>query len=85
VTERGLTRGTCNTIDDWRDLAACRGKPTAWWFPDRGDTFELVLARRVCAGCPVRSECLAFALGEPDIEGVWCGMTAQQRRRMRPV
>lgn len=42
----------------------------------------------MCAACPVRAECLAYALGRPDKHGIWGGMTederdAERRRRQR--
>jgi hypothetical protein len=36
-----------------------------------------------CAGCPVREDCLAFALEHEDLVGVWGGTTAEERREMR--
>jgi WhiB family redox-sensing transcriptional regulator len=69
---------------DWWAQASCRGKPAGWFFPDKGDAVELVLARRVCGACAVKSRCLAFALAESGIDGVWAGTTPEQRRRMRP-
>jgi WhiB family redox-sensing transcriptional regulator len=66
----------------WQRRAACRGKPPAWWFTERGG-MELELARRVCAGCAVRAECLEFALEAGDnLSGVWAGTSATERRRM---
>ncbi len=44
-------------------------------------------ARAVCAGCPVRLECLADALDSRADFGVWGGMTERERRallRRRP-
>lgn len=44
-------------------------------------------AKRICAGCPVRTECLAEALDNEVEWGVWGGMTERERRavlRSRP-
>jgi WhiB family redox-sensing transcriptional regulator len=41
----------------------------------------------MCAGCPVRTECLAEALDNQIEWGVWGGMTERERRallRKRP-
>lgn len=37
-------------------------------------------ARRLCRQCPVRRECLSFALLFPasDLHGVWAGLTPRQ-------
>ncbi len=39
------------------------------------------LAKAVCAGCPVASECLADGHGQP---GVWGGKTKDERKAERP-
>jgi WhiB family redox-sensing transcriptional regulator len=65
----------------WMDHSACRGK-TNLMFPN------IVDARALCAGCPVKPQCLEYALEFPsaDMHGVWAGLTsrqlaAEQRRR----
>lgn len=41
-------------------------------------------AKAVCAGCPVRAECLEWAMTqEPGMPGVWGGTTKRERRAMR--
>lgn len=69
--------------DDWTLHAACRGKPTELWFPAQGDPLAVAVARRICAGCPVRAECLADALGDAERHGVWGGTSARERRGLR--
>jgi predicted Fe-S protein YdhL (DUF1289 family) len=44
-------------------------------------------AKRICVGCPIRTECLAEALDGRHEFGVWGGMTERERRallRRRP-
>jgi len=36
-------------------------------------------AKAICAGCPVRRKCLAYALSEGIGWGVWGGLTADER------
>ena len=54
----------------WREKAACKNKPTYWWYPDNGpDARGLTAPRtqsalRLCALCPVRRECLSDAMNE---------------------
>lgn len=72
--------------EDWRDRAACRGKPTEWWFPSddgEGPGYLTGLIRRgkqVCARCDVRDACLAYALANHERHGVWGGLTPTERR-----
>ena len=66
---------------EWRRRAACRGKPTWVFFPGRHDYVVLRAALAICRSCPVRSECLAAHMGEPD--GIWGGTSGKQRRAMR--
>ena len=56
--------------------AKCRGMADAL-FPEAADQKR---ARSVCAGCPVRLECLAEALDNRIEWGVWGGMTERERR-----
>ena len=55
------------------------------WFTDPDPDREL--ATRLCAGCPVRSECLEFELrtaGEQSV-GVWGGLNAEDRQALLTV
>ena len=66
----------------WMGRARCRDEDTALFFPDHGDVPPE--AKALCDECPVRSDCLAYALsmGE-DARGVWAGTGERMRRRMR--
>ena len=68
-------------MGDWVDQAACAGVDPDLFFPDRGAS--LADARRVCAGCPVRAECLEYALEAGEKFGVWGGTSEKERRAMR--
>ena len=56
----------------WQAGAACMAYPATWWFPDRrpgaGDR-----AKEICADCPVRAECLTFAITRNEDHGIWGG------------
>lgn len=68
----------------WASRAACRGlDPDALFVQGAAQN----RAKRVCLGCPVRTECLADALDNRMEFGVWGGMTERERRallRRRP-
>jgi len=65
---------------DWLQRAACRGETEPFF--SRGKD-NLAHARELCQGCVVRTECLAYALSDPELEGVWAGLTAKQRQQIR--
>lgn len=69
---------------EWQLKAACRapGTPDVF-FPGRGEYVETREAKRICSGCPVRLECLQFALEKGIRFGIWGGVTELGRRRLR--
>ena len=65
----------------WMDDAACGTSDGDAWFPEKGGSTRL--AKRVCRSCPVRSECLDFALGTNEAFGVWGGLSREERERLQ--
>lgn len=68
-------------VPDFYADALCAQTDPAIFFPDRGGSNQD--AKKVCASCPVRTECLTYALADPTLTGVWGGTTTQQRGRIR--
>jgi WhiB family redox-sensing transcriptional regulator len=70
----------------WQERAACRGVGIDLFFPV-GSTGpaadEIRRARQICAGCPVRQQCLDYALASGQQYGIWGGLDEQERRRLR--
>ena len=67
--------------NEWRKRAACREVDTFVFFPETDEEADAALA--VCATCPVREDCLEFALVTRQDDGVWGGMTETDRKRLR--
>ncbi|MFI5040931.1 MAG: WhiB family transcriptional regulator [Acidimicrobiales bacterium] len=65
----------------WRQQAACRGLDTEIFFP--ASDADADAAKDVCATCPVRDQCLEWALATRQEDGVWGGLTDNERRRLR--
>jgi WhiB family redox-sensing transcriptional regulator len=61
----------------WRDEALCREADPEIFFPESGGT--ATQARKVCDRCPVRAECLEFALERREIHGIYAGLTTAER------
>ena len=40
------------------------------------------VAKSFCARCPVRVECLEYALSTREAHGIWGGLNEMERRRM---
>ena len=69
---------------DWAARAACRTTDPDSLFVQGAAQNR---AKAICAGCTVRTECLADALDNKVEFGVWGGMTERERRallRRRP-
>ncbi|MEN8113188.1 MAG: WhiB family transcriptional regulator [Actinomycetota bacterium] len=69
--------------EPWYEDAACASYPSEVFFPPIDAPSAARVAKLICAECPVREECLAFAVETVQTEGVWGGMDAGERRRMR--
>ncbi|RCW46115.1 transcription factor WhiB [Halopolyspora algeriensis] len=69
---------------DWRHRAACRDEDPELFFPisDMGPgARQAEQAKAVCARCPVRSECLNYALNNGLNHGIFGGMTERERHQ----
>src|SRR5690606_28754178 len=56
----------------WRNNAACLGVDSNVFFPGRGA--KGTEAKQICGGCPVREECLEYALRTRPVYGIWGGL-----------
>jgi WhiB family redox-sensing transcriptional regulator len=65
----------------WRLDALCAETDPEAFFPEKGGSTRE--AKRVCAGCAVRSECLEYALANDERFGIWGGLSERERRRVR--
>ena len=65
----------------WQERARCRQHDPEVFFPEKGGSSRE--AKRICADCPVRIECLNYALRRDERYGVWGGMSERERRRLK--
>jgi WhiB family transcriptional regulator, redox-sensing transcriptional regulator len=76
---------TGNTAS-WQTEAACLSADPDLFFPisTTGPAEkQIARAKRICARCAVRRECLDFALAHDQMYGIWGGTTPDDRRRDR--
>ncbi len=67
----------------WMDEGLCGQVDPDLWYPEDGNAAQAKRAKQVCRGCPVRAECLAYALDAAEEHGVWGGRGLKERRRLR--
>jgi WhiB family transcriptional regulator, redox-sensing transcriptional regulator len=77
--------------EDWQTRASCRdGIDDETWYP-RTKT-QVRSGKRVCngpdpvshpeLGCPVKRQCLIYALKHGDLHGIWGGLDQWERARL---
>ncbi|HEY0717283.1 MAG TPA: WhiB family transcriptional regulator [Streptosporangiaceae bacterium] len=67
------------------EQSACRTVEPDLFFPISGkgrSQSDAARARRICQSCPVRAACLDYALATHQSDGIWGGLTTDERRRL---
>ncbi|MFB6726784.1 WhiB family transcriptional regulator [Kribbella sp. NPDC056345] len=71
---------------DWRQLSECRDEDPELFFPI-GNTGPAIMqteeAKQVCRRCPVRAQCLSWALEAGQDDGIWGGLDEDERRKLK--
>lgn len=81
---------------DWQNQALCSedNTTTELFFPIQGQASgQKARAKAICQQCPVREECLTYALTVPTLDihngdahwvhGIWGGTTPMERKQLR--
>lgn len=79
---------TSETFQAWQRDAECRGEQRRYFFPptwaerrDEKDRRERQ-AKLICERCPVRAECLEFAVSTNEAFGIWGGLNELERKHL---
>ncbi|MEO8815151.1 MAG: WhiB family transcriptional regulator [Mycobacterium sp.] len=67
--------------EQWQDRALCAQTDPEAFFPEKGGSTRD--AKKICQRCPVRNECLDYALGHDERFGIWGGLSERERRRLK--
>jgi WhiB family redox-sensing transcriptional regulator len=70
---------------DWRAAGACLAADPDLFFPVAVGTAagkETSRALTFCHGCPVKRQCLEFAMRTGEANGIWGGTTPEERIRV---
>jgi WhiB family transcriptional regulator, redox-sensing transcriptional regulator len=68
-------------IGPWTARARCAETDPEIFFPPADD--PATEARHICAQCPVREDCLAYALDADERFGIWGGLDPRERQHLR--
>lgn len=72
----------------WQVKAACRGPHAVVFFPpshaERKDerASRERAAKEICRPCPVRQECLEYAIRIREAHGIWGGLNELERKQI---
>jgi WhiB family redox-sensing transcriptional regulator len=67
---------------EWHQRAICRGQGVRQWIGDSRMS-SYAAQKALCDMCPVRRNCLEYALAHPALVGFWGGTTEHERRKRR--
>lgn len=65
----------------WHEYGLCLETDPEAFYPDKGGSTRE--AKMVCQACPVKDECLEYALLNDERYGIWGGLSDRERRRLR--
>lgn len=74
------------TVDErsdlmWQNDALCAQIGFEMFFPEKGGSVQT--AKKVCAMCEVREQCLEYALANDEQDGIWGGLTTSERKALK--
>lgn len=65
----------------WQTDALCAQTDPEAFFPEKGGSTRD--AKRICASCEVKAQCLEYALKNDERFGIWGGLSERERRKLR--
>jgi WhiB family redox-sensing transcriptional regulator len=79
--------GVRKVVDDedsqlaWQADSLCAQTDPEAFFPEKGGSTRD--AKKICASCDVRAQCLEYALHNDERFGIWGGLSERERRKLR--
>ena len=65
----------------WQSDSLCAQTDPEAFFPEKGGSTRD--AKKICASCEVRPQCLQYALANDERFGIWGGLSERERRKLR--
>lgn len=77
-------------IDEASSIPPCQtSDPEVWYSDPTTGNWNFRVAKKLCGECPVRKECLNYAIVGNETHGIWGGLTYKERRKIalkiRPI
>jgi WhiB family redox-sensing transcriptional regulator len=66
---------------EWQERSLCSQTDPEAFFPEKGGSTRE--AKQMCSRCPVKGECLEYALGHDERFGIWGGLSERERRKVK--
>jgi hypothetical protein len=76
-----LTELTVTPWPAWQAEAACIGATTTM-YPNQRHPAAVQAAQKICRYCPVKRDCLEYALANNEPDGIWGGLTTLAREQL---
>ncbi|BDI21675.1 WhiB family transcriptional regulator [Herbiconiux sp. L3-i23] len=79
--------GVRKRVDDeddalaWQADSLCAQTDPEAFFPEKGGSTRE--AKKICASCEVKAQCLEYALQNDERFGIWGGLSERERRKLR--
>jgi WhiB family redox-sensing transcriptional regulator len=67
-------------LPEWMSEGLCAQTDPDEFYPEKGGS--TAVAKSVCFACPVRRDCLDYALTNHEQHGIWGGTSERERRRL---
>ena len=67
---------------EWMEDALCAQIAPDIFFPEPSQRAEAERAKQFCRRCPVRKQCLEYAVANKFVDGIWGGTTGNERARI---
>jgi WhiB family redox-sensing transcriptional regulator len=79
----GAYADSANNPLGWQADALCAQTDPEAFFPEKGGSTRD--AKRICAGCEVKAQCLEYALQNDERFGIWGGLSERERRKLKKL
>lgn len=79
---RSFRRWNSIELPSWEN-AACRSVDPELFFVEIGNSVKAAQAKSVCRGCPVKAQCLEYAVNWRIPFGIWGGANPKERMQLR--